>query len=129
MLKRPNQLREVMVDQIRTFGQLKMDKYWNLALTDPQYGYYRKGNVFSTEGDFTTSPEISPLFGEMVTTWIVYFLQTVKIMRGETGSLNRNVRIIQLGAGRGLLMRDIVRLFRDFKIDNHFEINFVESIC
>lgn len=35
---------------------MKIDKYWQLALTDPQHGYYRKENVFAKEGDFITSP-------------------------------------------------------------------------
>lgn len=53
---------------------MKLEKYWKLALTDSEYGYYRQQNVFSKEGDFTTSPEISPLFGEMIAVWIAYFL-------------------------------------------------------
>ena len=52
-----------MLEQINQFGEMKLEKYWQLALTDSQFGYYRQQNVFSKEGDFTTSPEISPLFG------------------------------------------------------------------
>lgn len=50
-----------------------------MALTDPQFGYYGKKNVFAKEGDFTTSPEISPLFGEMIGVWITYFLKRTNI--------------------------------------------------
>jgi len=52
-----------MVEQINQFGEIKIPDYWKQALTDPKYGYYRRENVFSAAGDFTTSPEISPLFG------------------------------------------------------------------
>ncbi|KAL2915836.1 hypothetical protein HK105_204537 [Polyrhizophydium stewartii] len=34
------------------------------TLTHPLGGYYMKGDVFGTEGDFITSPEISQMFGE-----------------------------------------------------------------
>lgn len=45
-----------MLEQINQFGEMKLEKYWQLALTDSQFGYYRQQNVFSKEGDFTTSP-------------------------------------------------------------------------
>ena len=36
-----------------------------MCLTHPTYGYYSKGEVFGTKGDFITSPEISQVFGEV----------------------------------------------------------------
>jgi NADH dehydrogenase [ubiquinone] 1 alpha subcomplex assembly factor 7 len=36
------------------------------VLTNPQAGYYINRDVFGTDGDFTTSPEISQLFGEVM---------------------------------------------------------------
>ena len=76
-------------------------------------GYYSQKNVFSKEGDFTTSPEISPLFGEMIAVWIAYFLQKVNIIDKETKAINKRFRIVELGGGRGLLMKDIIRALKD----------------
>jgi SAM-dependent MidA family methyltransferase len=35
------------------------------VLTNPTVGYYTQRNVFGAAGDFTTSPEVSQLFGEV----------------------------------------------------------------
>jgi NADH dehydrogenase [ubiquinone] 1 alpha subcomplex assembly factor 7 len=36
------------------------------VLTNPLEGYYMKKDVFGVKGDFTTSPEISQMFGEVL---------------------------------------------------------------
>lgn len=79
-MRKENPLRDIIIQEIDRFGELKMDKYWKLALTDSDHGYYSTNNVFSKEGDFTTSPEISPLFGEMIAIWIIYFLKQTGVI-------------------------------------------------
>ena len=53
--------------------KLSLDKFINLSLYDKKNGYYMKKNPFGKKGDFITSPNISRLFSEMITIWIVSF--------------------------------------------------------
>ena len=53
-------------------GPLSMADYTALCLSHPQFGYYMQpGPVLGRAGDFTTSPELSQLFGELVGVWVV----------------------------------------------------------
>ncbi|MGC8011036.1 hypothetical protein, partial [Salmonella enterica] len=45
-------------------GWISFERYMELALYAPQVGYYSGGSSkLGKEGDFTTAPEISPLYG------------------------------------------------------------------
>lgn len=70
------------------------------VLTNPQAGYYINRDVFGTEGDFITSPEISQLFGEMIGIWCLTVWQ-------QLGSPSK-MRLVELGPGRGTLMADLL---------------------
>lgn len=94
---------------------MKLSKYWSLALTHPTLGYYTSRNAFSKKGDFTTSPEISQLFGEMIGVWIVHFLQTKLNSKHSSGTANAPYRLVELGGGRGLLMADLLRTLNNFQ--------------
>jgi len=93
---------------------MKLARYWSLALTHPTNGYYTSRNAFSQKGDFTTSPEISPLFGEMIGVWIVHFLQSKLNKKYNDGTVNVPYRLVEMGGGRGMLMADILRVLGNF---------------
>ena len=75
-----------------------------LALADPEYGYYMKRDPFGAAGDFTTAPEISQMFGELIGLWAAEVWTSM-------GRPNP-VRLIELGPGRGTLMSDALRAAR-----------------
>lgn len=81
---------------------IPLDQFIHAALYHPETGYYQRKNPFGSKGDFVTSPEISSLFGEMLGIWCLNKWQ-------EAGS-PLPLRLIELGPGRGLLMKDILTL-------------------
>ena len=85
---------------------LSLDKFINLSLYNKKIGYYMKKKAFGREGDFITSPNISRLFSEMIAVWIVSFWQSL-------GSPKR-FNLIELGAGNGEMMKDIIDSFYNF---------------
>lgn len=82
-------------------GPMPLHDYMRLCLTHPRYGYYVTHDPFGAAGDFITSPEISQMFGELIGLWMA------AIWRQMGGP--ENVRIIELGPGRGTLMHDALR--------------------
>ena len=75
-----------------------------LALAHPDLGYYMNRDPFGATGDFTTAPEISQMFGELIGLWAAEVWSSM-------GSPDP-VRLVELGPGRGTLMSDALRAAR-----------------
>ena len=85
---------------------LPLDKFIDFSLYDRKFGYYMKKNPFGREGDFTTSPNISRLFSEMISIWIISFWQSI----GSPKKFN----LIELGAGNAEMIKVIIESFQNF---------------
>mgnify|MGYP001158194133 FL=1 len=85
---------------------IPLDEFINLSLYDKKIGYYMKQNPFGKKGDFTTAPNISRLFSEMIAVWIVSFWQNL----GSPKSFN----LVELGAGNGEMMNILIESFKNF---------------
>jgi NADH dehydrogenase [ubiquinone] 1 alpha subcomplex assembly factor 7 len=82
-------------------GPMPVATYMRLCLTHPQYGYYINRDPFGTGGDFVTAPEISQMFGELIGVWLASVWE-------QLGS-PENMRLIELGPGRGTMLLDALR--------------------
>ena len=56
--------------------KIPLDEFINYCLYDKNKGYYMNSNPFGITGDFTTAPNISRLFSEMIAIWTIIFLIT-----------------------------------------------------
>ena len=89
---------------IASEGPISVERYMALCLGHPVHGYYVTRDPFGADGDFTTAPEISQMFGELIGLWAAE-------VWGLTGA-PRPVRLIELGPGRGTLIADFLRVAR-----------------
>jgi NADH dehydrogenase [ubiquinone] 1 alpha subcomplex assembly factor 7 len=83
---------------------MPIDRYMQACLADPEHGYWQRAATIGANGDFTTAPEISQVFGELIGLWAALAWQRM----GRPAQL----RLIELGPGRGTLMRDALRAGR-----------------
>ncbi|MFQ5438466.1 MAG: class I SAM-dependent methyltransferase, partial [Paracoccaceae bacterium] len=91
----------IIAAQIRRFGAMSIADYMTLCLLHPEHGYYTTQNALGRAGDFTTAPEISQMFGELLglalaQAWL------------DQGSPVPFI-LAEPGPGRGTLMADILR--------------------
>jgi len=100
-----------LLDEIRRLiavsGPMPLAEYMRLCLTHPQYGYYINRDPLGAGGDFITAPEISQMFGELIGLWMAAVWRQM--------GAPENLRVIELGPGRGTLMQDALRVAKVVK--------------
>ena len=97
-------LEDLLIRQIAATGPISLADYMAQCLLHPKHGYYATRDPFGAKGDFTTAPEISQMFGELMglclaQSWL------------DQGAPNPFV-LAEIGPGRGTLMADILRATR-----------------
>ncbi len=100
-MDQPHPLESEIRRLIAATGPMPIAQYMTLCLTHPRYGYYMTRDPFGATGDFTTAPEVSQMFGELIGLW------AIGVWR-QMGSPD-NFRLVELGPGRGTMMRDALR--------------------
>ena len=97
-LRASQALQESIADEIRRHGGwISFARYMELALYAPGLGYYSGGSAkLGKDGDFTTAPEITPLFGKTLAPVIAGLMR------------QSQPQILEFGAGSGRLAFDIL---------------------
>ena len=94
-------LAALIAARIVAAGPITLADYMADCLLHPAHGYYATHDPFGASGDFTTAPEISQMFGELLglalaQAWL------------DQGAPPR-ITLAELGPGRGTLMADALR--------------------
>ena len=82
-------------------GPITVARFMTEALTHPRDGYYMRADPLGAAGDFTTAPEISQMFGELIGLWCADCWRAM--------GAPDPVLLVELGPGRGTLMADALR--------------------
>lgn len=85
-------------------GPVTLATYMAEALGHPRFGYYITRDPLGAAGDFTTAPEISQMYGELLGLWCA----DVWMRMGAPAP----VALVELGPGRGALMADALRALK-----------------
>src|SRR5436305_6718795 len=86
-----------VIDQIRERGPLTVAAFMDLALYDPELGYYaRAAQRSGRAGDFFTSVDVGPLFGHLLE---VQLEEMSRILNSEFRI--QNCDLVEAGAGNG----------------------------
>lgn len=109
-------LKDRIVALIETQGPMSIADYMAICLYDPRQGYYTTRAPFGGAGDFTTAPEVSQMFGELIGAWLVSAWR-------QLGTPAAPV-VAEIGPGRGTLMKDIVRTILRLAPDLHAAADF-----
>ena len=114
-----SEILDILRQEIRNQGPISISRYMEICLLDPNLGYYVKRDPLGVKGDFTTAPEISQMFGELIGLWAIKVWQ-------QTGSPNR-FQLVELGPGLGTLLSDALRAVDMFSpFPNAIELHLVE---
>ncbi len=94
-------LGEILIKRIIANGPISIADYMAECLLHPAHGYYNSRDPFGAAGDFTTAPEISQMFGELLGLCLAQSWQ-------DQGAPEHFI-LAELGPGRAALMADVLR--------------------
>ena len=96
-------------------GWIAFSRYMEMALYEPGMGYYSAGaHKLGAGGDFTTAPELSPLFGAAIVSTILPVLEGLKAQ-------GLPAKILEFGAGTGKLAESMLTRLNNlgFQLDGY----------
>lgn len=102
----PNELEREIASEIRRSGPIPFSRFMELALYHSRLGYYeREPSPIGPEGDYFTASDAGTAFGECMARQLEEMDEVV----GRPGPFT----VVEFGAGRGLLARDVLRALEE----------------
>ncbi len=97
---------------------INIENFINFSLFSKK-GYYKNLKAIGGLGDFTTAPEISQLFGEIIGLYLLNVWNS---------KINTKINLIELGPGNGTLISDILNITKSYKkFHKNISIKLVEK--
>src|SRR5919204_4829162 len=108
---RSSSLSRRISDAIRERGPMTVAAFMDLALYDVDSGYYaRAARRSGRAGDFFTSVDVGPLFGDLLERQLAEMADILRTIDGALSARTSNIiDIVEAGAGNGRLAADILR--------------------
>lgn len=95
----------IIKERIREGGPISFRDFMELTLYHPEFGYYTSpGEKIGKEGDYYTSPHLTPIFGRLIGKQISEMARLLGV--GE-------LSIVEMGAGKGLLAADVLDFLKE----------------
>ena len=100
---------------------MTFSRFMELALTDPEAGYYTRADHFLGEsGDFTTAPRKAPAFNRAVARFLADLVDTIP---------HERVVVVEVGAGEGDLAEGVLAHWTETRPDLRARVSYrVEDV-
>ena len=93
-------IRELVISEIKKKKSIDLSEFINLCLHSND-GYYLNKNPIGKQNDFTTAPEISQMFGEILGSYIINYWEE---------NIANMFNLIELGPGKATLINDVLKV-------------------
>jgi SAM-dependent MidA family methyltransferase len=109
-----------LIAKLSSGGPMPFEEFMAIALYDPEGGFFKSKSLRSVqEGDFLTSPEVSPLFGETLARFVDRELTRMvppasgasvggKVPQPERSEGGGRRVLVEVGAGSGSLLKPLL---------------------
>ena len=107
----PSPLTSLLLQRIRDSGPMTVAAFVDAALYHETLGYYaRSGRRSGRDGDFFTSVDLGPMFGELLAS---QYAEMWEVMRRDSAPVRTEADappfdLVEAGAGNGRLARDVL---------------------
>ncbi len=112
------ELVDIILDEIRKREGVSFRDFMDFALYYPSLGYYTSNKEkIGGYGDFFTSSELDPVFGQLLAKQFYEIYQ--KYFK------NKKIYVVEIGSGKGLLAYDVLNEIRNKYTDFYRNLEFV----